>query len=144
MTRTLATFFLVAAIVALLAPVASAESSPRPVRPDDRGGLLGIGAVEATKAGAQAPRPDGRVLPDAADVPPVVVSGINCSGFGSRSGTERWRVDGAGGPTSSRVFAAFSAVALLASFGFATGALFAGAPTRPVSAGCSGSARTRM
>jgi hypothetical protein len=71
MTRTLATFFVVAAMVALLAPVALAGSSPRPVRPDDRGGLLGVGAVEATKAGA--PETSRRHLPDAADVPPVVV-----------------------------------------------------------------------
>lgn len=72
MTRMLATLFVVAAMVALLAPVAQAGSSPRPVRPDDRGGLLGIGAVEATKAGAQATRRPNAV-PDAADVRPVVV-----------------------------------------------------------------------
>jgi hypothetical protein len=74
MTRTLATFFVVAAMVALLAPVAPAGSAPRPVRPDDRGGLLGVGAVQATNAGAPATRrPDVRHVPDAADVPPVVV-----------------------------------------------------------------------
>jgi|GEM_PF-4862302 len=73
MTRTLATLFVVAAMVALLAPAASAGSPSRPVRPDDRGGMLGVGAVEASNAAVRARRPDGRVLPDSADVPPVVV-----------------------------------------------------------------------
>jgi hypothetical protein len=74
MTRTLATFFVAAALVALLAPAASPGFPPRPVRPDDRGGLLGVGGVEAVKARARATgRPDGRLVPDSADVPPVVV-----------------------------------------------------------------------
>jgi len=74
MTRTLATFFVAAAMVAALAPAAPAGSPPRPVRPDDRGGLLGVGAVEATNAGAPATRsPGSRAVPDSADVPPVVV-----------------------------------------------------------------------
>ena len=71
MTRMLATFFVGAAMVALLAPVAPAGSPARPVRPDDRGGLLGVGAVEASNAATRATRQ--RHLPDSADVPPVVV-----------------------------------------------------------------------
>jgi len=72
MTRTLATFFVVAAMVALLAPVAQPGSSPSPVRPDDRGGMLGVGAVEASNDAVRAARhPNG--VPDSADVPPVVV-----------------------------------------------------------------------
>jgi hypothetical protein len=67
MNRTLATFFVVAALVALLAPVASAGPSPRPVRPDDRGGMLGVGGVEAATSRARPiRRPEG-------DVPRVVV-----------------------------------------------------------------------
>lgn len=72
MTRTLATVFVVVAVAALLAPIATG-SPQRPVRPDDRGGMLGVGAVEASNAAVRARRPDGRVLPDSADVPPVVV-----------------------------------------------------------------------
>ena len=72
MTRTIATFFVVAAMVALLAPVAQAGSPPRPVRPDDRGGLLGVGAVEASTAAVWAARhPNSGV--DSTDVPQVVV-----------------------------------------------------------------------
>src|SRR5262245_96325 len=67
MTRMLATLFVVATMVAPLAAVAQAGSPQRPVRPDDRGGLHGVGAVQATNAGAPATKPD------AADVPPVVV-----------------------------------------------------------------------
>ena len=73
MTRTLATFFVAAAMVAALAPAAPAGSPPRPVRPDDRGGLLGVGAVEATNGAPATRSPGSRAVPDSADVPPVVV-----------------------------------------------------------------------
>jgi hypothetical protein len=71
MTRTLATLFVLAAVVAVLAPVAPASSLQRPVRPDDRGGMLGVGAVEAAHAGG--PPTSERLVPDSADVPRVVV-----------------------------------------------------------------------
>jgi hypothetical protein len=81
MSRTFQLILLVFAVAIVSAPVAQSDDWYRDtritatdthVRPDDRGGLLGVGAVEASNAAVRAARhPNG--VPDSADVPPVVV-----------------------------------------------------------------------
>lgn len=83
----------------------------QPVRPDDRAGLLGVGAAQAIVAPSG--RPDGRLLPDGADVPgtrPTLVL-----------------VDGDGFDWGDAMIGAFGA---LGSFLLATGIGFAAWRTR--------------
>jgi hypothetical protein len=80
--RTLTTLLAVAALVAVVSPVALAGST----HPNDRAGRLGPGAVtQPDSAVAPSGRPDGRDLPAgpdrAADVPAVIVRSVPDDGF---------------------------------------------------------------